>query len=83
MARTNGRRAEFKRYPTYMTDYIRAFDKMLEERRRRGKTQGSWGVGFTGKDIFHWWMEDGVIPGQMDFDDIFSEEASEDEEDDF
>lgn len=83
MAGTNGRQAEFKRYPTYMRAYIRAFDKMLEERLRRGKTQGSWRAGYTGKDIFHWWMEDGVIPGQMDFDDIFSEEASEDEEDDF
>ena len=22
----------------------------------------------TGEDVMHWWMEDGVLPGQMIFD---------------
>ena len=55
----------FARYPMYRRAYIRAFDKMLEERRKRGlKTEWE-----TGVDVFHWWMEDGVISGQVSFDD--------------
>lgn len=27
--------------------------------------------------IFHWWMEDGVLPGQMEFDDLLLEEDEE------
>lgn len=68
---------EFRRYPKYQDAYIRAFDKMLEERKRRGKMQGTWRDGTTGRDIFHWWMEDGVLPGQMEFDDLLLEEAEE------
>lgn len=33
--------------------------------------------GTTGRDIFHWWMEDGVLPGQMEFDDLLLEEDEE------
>ena len=50
---------------------------MLEERKRRGKMQGTWREGTTGRDIFHWWMEDGVLPGQMEFDDLLLEEDEE------
>lgn len=57
---------EFARYPTYQRAYIRAFDRMLEERAARGKLDGSWRSGTTGRDIFHWWMEDGVLPGQVE-----------------
>lgn len=64
MAGTQGRQKEFARYPKYKDAYIRAFDRMLEERKRRGKMQGTWRAGKTGYDIFHWWMEDGVLPGQ-------------------
>ena len=35
----------------------------------RGKLDGSWRTGTTGKDVFHWWMEDGVLPGQLTFSD--------------
>lgn len=56
----------FARYPTYQQAYIRAFDRMLEERRKRGlKTDWE-----TGVDVFHWWMEDGVLPGQVSFDEV-------------
>lgn len=64
MAGTAGRQREFARYPKYQEMYIRAFDRMLEERQRRGKMQGSWRAGTTGRDVFHLWMEDGVLPGQ-------------------
>ncbi len=66
MAGTAGRQREFARYPTYQAAYIRAFDRMIEERIRRRKVDGSWRVGKTGLDVFHWWMEDGVLPGQID-----------------
>ena len=68
------RYAEFARYPKYKEAYIRAFDKMLEERERRGKMQGTWRIGTTGRDVFHWWMEDGVLPGQMELEDLESED---------
>lgn len=57
------RYTEFARYPTYKKAYIRAFDKMMEMRRLRGMLRG-WNMGETGVDVFHWWMEDGVLPGQ-------------------
>ena len=51
---------EFARYPRIKAAYIRAFDRMLEERRKRGRSC-QWQ---SGVDVFHWWMEDGVLPGQ-------------------
>ena len=77
MAGTAGRQREFARYPKYQEMYIRAFDRMLEERQRRGKMQGSWRAGTTGRDVFHWWMEDGTLPGQLDLSDL--EEEYDDE----
>lgn len=62
---SKSRAMEFARYPKIKAAYIRAFDRMLEERRRRGKMDGPvFRVGDTGVDVFHWWMEDGVLPGQ-------------------
>lgn len=55
-ARTMG----FARYPRIKAAYIRAFDRMLEERRKRS-LPCQWQ---SGVDVFHWWMEDGVLPGQ-------------------
>lgn len=63
MAGKKSREFEFTRYPTYQRAYIRAFDRMLDERRKRGMPC-DWQ---TGMDVFHWWMEDGVLPGQMEF----------------
>ena len=66
------REKEFARWPKYKDMYISAFDRMLEERRRRGKMQGSWRIGTTGLDVFNWWMQYDVIPGQMNFDEIIT-----------
>lgn len=55
---------EFIIWPKYKQAYIRAFDRMLEERRRRGKMAGGMRWGDNGLDIFNWWMENGVLPGQ-------------------
>lgn len=66
MAGKKCREAEFLRWPKYKPLYISAFDRMLEERRRRGRIDGSWGSGFRGIDIFNWWMEYDILPGQID-----------------
>ena len=52
---------EFARYPKIKAAYVRAFDRMLAERKKRG-LPSDWQ---TGDDVMHWWMEDGVLPGQM------------------
>lgn len=64
MARIH-RNRDFARYPTYKKAYIHAFDRMLEARDRDGLKPFGNGVK-TGEDVFHWWMKDGVIPGQID-----------------
>ena len=64
MASSKQRLMEFALYPKIKAAYIRAFDRMLKERRRRGKMNGVFRMGDTGVDVFHWWMEDGVLPGQ-------------------
>jgi phosphoadenosine phosphosulfate reductase len=74
MAGTKGREEEFARWPKYQQLYINAFEKMIEERIRRGKTEGTWRIGTTGKDVFNWWMEYDAIPGQMDIFDFIEEE---------
>lgn len=64
------RQREFARWPTYEKNYIAAFDRMLEARKSAGKLDEKWTSGTTGIAIFHWWMEDGVIDGQITFDEI-------------
>lgn len=64
MAGTSMRYNEFAQYPTYKKAYIAAFDRMIEERNRRGKMEGKMRFGYTGNDVFHWWMDDGILPGQ-------------------
>ena len=58
------RQAQFAKYPKIKKAYIRAFDRMLTEREKRGLPI----VWQTGVDAMHWWMEDGVLPGQVVFD---------------
>lgn len=64
MAGTSMRYNEFAQYPTYKKAYIAAFDRMIEERKRRDMMKGFTRMGDTGVDVFHWWMEDGILPGQ-------------------
>ena len=68
LAKKAARKREFARYPKYRDAYIRAFDRMLGNRSARGKMVGGMQWGDTGLDVFHWWMEDGTLPGQMIFD---------------
>lgn len=75
MAGKKGRIEEFKRWPKYKNLYIQAFDKMLKVREERGKMLGEWRMGNTGRDVFNWWMEYDILPGQMDIFDFIEEEV--------
>lgn len=66
MASRNEREREFMRWPEYKTAYLKSFDKMLQERWRRGKLDSSWCMGTTAQDVYRWWMEYDTLPGQMD-----------------
>lgn len=74
MARQQGREKEFLRWPKYKQAYLRAFEKMLEERVKRGKLQGNWRMGTTAKDVFNWWMEYDILPGQINLFEDYEEE---------
>lgn len=65
MASRKGRSAEFARWPKYKAAYLYAFQKMIVEREKRGKIDGTWRIGTDPMEIFHWWMQDGVLPGQF------------------
>ena len=71
MARQNGREREFSRWPKYKHHYLFAFEKMIKQRILKGK-KCSWQ---TGEDVFNWWMEYDVLPGQMNWFDEETEEA--------
>ena len=68
MAGKHGREREFMRWPMYKAQYIRSFEKMLEEREKRGLPIS--GTLKTSVDVFRWWMEEDTLPGQMEFDDL-------------
>ena len=65
MATRRGRSIEFARWPKYLTAYLHAFERMIREREKRGKLDGTWRMGTDPMEIFHWWMQDGVLPGQF------------------
>lgn len=74
MAGTRGRQRQFIRWPAYKAMYLCAFEKMLTERRERGLTTYLWS---TAQDVYHLWMEDGVMPGQIGFFDDVEGAANE------
>ena len=71
LAKKKGRQAEFTRWPQYKQLYINAFEKMMEVRANSGKNR--W-IGWSGQDVFNWWMEYDILPGQMDIFDFLEEE---------
>ena len=65
MANRTGREKEFARWPKYKNAYLNAFEKMLRERKlRERKTEWQ-----NATDVFNWWMEYDILPGQISFDD--------------
>ena len=57
------REREFFRWPKYKDNYMRAFQNMLDELNRRER-KSRWE---TPLDVFNWWMEYDILPGQMTF----------------
>lgn len=53
---------EFQQWPKFENLYRRAFARMLEERKARGKPC-QWK---TADDVFRWWMQDKNLDGQLD-----------------
>lgn len=62
LARKCQREREFYDFPKYKLSYIRAFDRMLEVRKAKGKTT-KWSCG---EEVFLWWMQSNDVIGQMD-----------------
>ena len=55
------RYAEFERWPKYRALYVLAFDRMLEARRKAGKTSRLDPQWFNGEAVMRWWLgEDGA-----------------------
>lgn len=71
MARKKDRQKEFSRYKAIKIDYIRAFDRMILQRKSK-LLKTDWK---TGEEVFHWWMEDGVLTGQIELFDDMGEET--------
>lgn len=64
MASNKERKRQLETYPKYRLNYVKAFDRMLEKRKRRGlKTDWK-----TGEDVMRWWVGDD--PRQITFDDL-------------
>lgn len=66
MASKHGREKEFLTWPKYKAAYLRAFGNMIQNRMDKGLIDGTWRMGTTPQDVFNWWMEYDVLPGQMD-----------------
>lgn len=66
MASKHGREKEFLTWPKYKAAYLRSFGKMIQNRMDKGLIDGTWRMGTTPQDVFNWWMEYDVLPGQMD-----------------
>ena len=75
MAMQHGREIEFARWPKYKKLYIHTFAEMLKERNRRGNLDNTWRMGTSPIDVFNWWMEYNILPGQMD---LFDQEEDVD-----
>lgn len=64
MAGKHGRERQFARWPKYKRAYIRAFDRMLKTRKEKNlAARPEWE---TALDVYNWWMEYDVLPGQID-----------------
>ena len=66
MKQATGMKVDFARYPKYKENYIRAFDRMLEQRKQKGMET----VWKTGEEVMSWWLEED--PDQLT---IFEEET--------
>lgn len=57
---------ELEKYPKYKQMYIKAFQRMVDKRKAKGKKNKNEGVWVSGESVYRWWTGDyGEIPGQM------------------
>lgn len=70
MAGTKGREKEFLRWPKYKHHYLVAFEKMIKQCEEKGKNC----VWQTAADVFNWWMQYDIMPGQISW---FDEEGDD------
>ncbi|MFW9970255.1 MAG: phosphoadenosine phosphosulfate reductase family protein [Candidatus Odinarchaeota archaeon] len=56
-----GMERDFERWPKYKDNYIRAFDRMLIERKKAGIDKG-WK---NGEEVFDWWLYGGGSEGEL------------------
>ena len=49
---SSNQKRELELYPKYKDNYIRAFNRMIEERKKKGKTV-KWE---TGEEVMKWWI---------------------------
>ena len=79
MATQKNRERDFKRWPKYKAAYLHAFEKMLEVRKARNKPFLGRGkvqfVNATAQDVFNWWMEYDILPGQYNLFEDYEEET--------
>lgn len=63
------------RWPMYKAQYLRSFEKMIEKRREKHKTNNEYPVWkryesdcdeATAKDVWDWWLGYDILPGQID-----------------
>ena len=76
IAQQKQREKEFLRWPKYKTAYLSAFEKMLVARRdiRPFRIGGMDYPNATAADVFNWWMEYDVLPGQFNLFEDYEEE---------
>lgn len=72
MAGRNEREREFARWPKYKNSYLNAFQKMLVRREEKGLVT-EWQ---TPRDVFNWWMEYDILPGQLNWFEDYEEDES-------
>ena len=52
---TTAAAADLERYPAYKRLYLKAFERMIEERKKRGLgVEGRWG---TPEKVMNWWLQ--------------------------
>lgn len=73
MANTKTRLRDFAVYPKYKAMYMRCIEQLIEMYKSKGRKLLHYR---TPEECFHWWVEDGVLPGQLSLFD-YEEEGDE------
>lgn len=67
-----GREKQFLRWKKYKTHYILAFERMIQARKQAGLKEITT-IGSNGNEVFNWWMEYDILPGQLNWFEDFEE----------